>query len=56
MEMVLSFSRIFFSSSFNELGLAYEQEVEVNKTTIGGATCRLLDFRSVIDFATEYLK
>lgn len=44
------------SSSFNELGLAYEQEVEVNKTTIGGATCRLLDFRSVIDFATEYLK
>lgn len=44
------------SSSFNELGSAYEKEVEVNKTIIGGTTCRLLDFRSVVDFATEYLK
>ena len=44
------------SSSFNELGAAYEEAVEVKKASIGGAVCRLIDFRSLIDFGTNYLK
>lgn len=44
------------SSSFNELGKAYEKEVEIKKSIIGGATCRLIDYPSLIDFGVNYLK
>lgn len=44
------------SSSFNELGVAYEQVTNVQKYPLGEAMCFLLDYRSLIDFATEYLK
>ncbi|MFQ9522087.1 MAG: AAC(3) family N-acetyltransferase, partial [Turicibacter sp.] len=44
------------SSQFNELGAAYEQITNVQKYSVGGGSCFLLDYRSLIDFATDYLK
>ena len=44
------------SSRFNELGQAYEQSNEVQTYPLGGAMCSLIDYRSLIDFATEFLK
>ena len=44
------------SSQFNELGAAYEQITNVPKYSVGGGSCFLLDYRSLIDFATDYLK
>ena len=44
------------SSRFNELGQAYEQSNEVQTYPLGGVMCSLIDYRSLIDFATEFLK
>lgn len=44
------------SSQFNEIGAAYEQATQVSKYSIGDEVCYLLDYHSLIDFATNYLK
>lgn len=46
----------FDSGCFNEIGAAYEAENEALVCTIGNVECKLLDYRSLIDFATDYLK
>jgi aminoglycoside N3'-acetyltransferase len=46
----------FDSKIFNQIGLVYEESTEVQKYSIGNSTCYLLDYRSLIDFSTEYLK
>ncbi len=47
----------FDSTSFNEIGAAYEAaNHEVPVFGIGKTTCKLVDYRTLIDFATDYLK
>lgn len=44
------------STIFNQIGLIYEKDTQVQKYSIGNSKCYLLDYRSLIDFSTEYLK
>lgn len=46
----------FDSTIFNQIGLVYEEDIPVQKYSIGNSECYLLDYRSLIDFTTEYLK
>ena len=47
----------FDSTVFNEIGAAYEAaNHEVPVFEIGKTTCKLVDYRTLIDFATDYLK
>ncbi|MGL4335392.1 MAG: aminoglycoside N(3)-acetyltransferase [Turicibacter sp.] len=43
------------SDIFNEIGAAFEKNSKVKKVVIGNSECKLLDMRSLIDFATDYL-
>ena len=44
------------STKFNQIGLVYEKNTQVLKYSIGNSLCYLLDYQSLINFSTEYLK
>ena len=44
------------STLFDKIGKAYEQTNEIQTYLLDGTKCSLIDYRSFIDFATEFLK
>jgi aminoglycoside 3-N-acetyltransferase len=44
------------SDDFEEIGSAYEQENNVTVGKVGNAVCRLIDQRSIVDFAVHWME
>lgn len=54
---VVAFEDLALDSNwFKDLGTIYEKTVNVPKQSIGEGVCKLINYRSLIDFATDYLK
>ena len=42
------------TDDFEELGTDFEAEVSVTEGVVGAATCKLMDQRALVDFATDW--